>query len=229
MSLVDIFEEVEADLRAERMRGLLLRYGRVVGAAAVVVVLGILGWQGMVWWQLRQQRHVAASYFAAVQELGGVNPAGNAAGGNAAAEAAFARLSGNNTPEGYRTMARLRAAALAAGNGQQKLALSLWEEIAKDPASGPLFSGLARLLWVTHQINDVKPGSDVHPLEAELQPLLAPGDPWRPMAEEASALIALARGDKTAASKTLAELRSDPTTPQGVRARAAALLVQLSE
>ncbi len=227
--MVDIFEEVEADLRAERMRGLLLRYGRVAGAAAVVVGLGILGWQGTVWWQLRQQRQAAGAYFAAVQELGGANPAGNAAGGSAQAEAAFAHLSGSNTPEGYRTLARLRAAQLAAGNGQQDRALSLWQEVAKDRAAGPLFAGLARLLWVTHQIDGVKPGSNVEPLQAELQPLLAPGEPWRPMAEEATALIAMARGDKAAASKTLADLRSDPAAPQGVRARAAALLVQLSE
>lgn len=227
--MVDIFEEVEADLRAERMRGLLLRYGRLVGAAAIVVGLGILAWQGLLWWQARQQRHVAAVYFAAVQELGGVNPAGNSAGGSAKAEAALAQLSGNNTPAGYRTLARLRTAALAAGNGQQKLALSLWQEVAKDRAAGPLFAGLARLLWVTHQIDAVKPGGNVQPLEAELKPLLAPDDPWRPVAEEATALIALAQGDKAAATKTLTELQSDPGAPQGLRTRAGALLVQLSE
>lgn len=229
MGLVDIFEEVESDLRADRMRALLRRYGWWAGAGAIVVVLGILAWQGTMLLQARQQRHVAQAYFAAVQELGGTNPAGNQAGGNAKAEAAFAGLSGNSTPAGYRTLARLRAAELAAGNGQLKLALSLWKEVATDPAAGPLFAGLARLLWVTHQIDGVKPGSNVGPLEAELEPLLAPGNPWRPMAEEASALISLARGDKASARKTLAELRSDPSAPQGLRGRAAALMVQLSE
>lgn len=227
--MADIFQEIEADLRADRMRGLLTRYGKVVGAAAIVVALGVLGWQGSVWWHARQQRHVAAAYFAAVQELGGVHPAGGAAGGNAKAEALFARLSRNSTPAGYRTLARLRAAELAAGNGQQKLALSLWHEVASDPAAGPLFSGLARLLWVMHQINGVKPGSDVAPLKSELQPLLMPGDPWRPMAEEATALIAMAEGDKAAARKTFATLQSDPGAPQGLRARAGALLAHLSE
>lgn len=227
--MVDIFEEVEADLRAERMRGLLLRYGKVVAAAAIVVGVGILVWQGTVWWQSRQQSHVAAAYFAAVQQLGGTNPAGNEAAGSPKAEAALARLAGNNTPAGYRTLARLRAAALAAGNGQQTLALSLWQEVARDPGAGPLFSGLGRLLWVTHQIDGVKPGGNVEQLEAELQPLLAAGNPWRPIAEETEALIALAKGDQAAAKKTLGMLQNDPAAPQGVRARAGALLVQLSE
>lgn len=229
MGLVDIFEEVEADLRAERMRGLLLRYGRVVAAAAIVVGVGILAWQGTVWWQSRQQSHVAAAYFAAVQQLGGGNPAGDGAAGSAKAEAALTALAGNNTPAGYRTLARLRAAAAAAGSGQQKLALSLWQEVAHDPGAGPLFSGLGRLLWVMHQIDGVKPGGNAQPLEAELQPLLAGDNPWRPIAEETQALIAMARGDKAAAKKTLGVLRNDPAAPQGVRARAGALLVQLSE
>ncbi|MGH7077563.1 MAG: tetratricopeptide repeat protein [Acetobacteraceae bacterium] len=227
--MVDIFEEVEADLRAERMHGLLLRYGKVVAAAAIVAGVGILAWQGTVWWQSRQQSQVAAAYFAAVQQQGGVNPAGTDAGGSAKAEAAFARLAGNNTPVGYRTLAQLRAAALAAGNGQQKRALSLWQEIASDRAAGPLFSGLGRLLWVMHQIDEVKPGGNTRPLEAELRPLLAEGSPWRGVAEETEALIAIARGDKAAARKTLGTLRSDPAAPQGVRARAGALLVELSE
>ncbi|MGH7100862.1 MAG: tetratricopeptide repeat protein [Acetobacteraceae bacterium] len=227
--MVDIFEEVEADLRAERMRGLLLRYGKVVAAAAIVAGIGILAWQGTVWWQSRQQSRVAAAYFAAVQLEGGVNPAGNDAGGSAKAEAAFAQLAGNSTPVGYRTLAQLRAAALAIGNGQQKLALSLWQEITNDPRAGPLFSGLGRLLWVMHQIDEVKPGGNTQPLEAELRPLLAADSPWRAVAEETQALIAMARGDKAAARKTLGALRSDPAAPQEVRARAGALLVQLSE
>ncbi|MDA8052257.1 MAG: tetratricopeptide repeat protein [Rhodospirillales bacterium] len=227
--MADIFEEVEADLRADRARAFLVRYGKVFAAAAVAVALGVAAWQGLVWWRARQQRSVATAYFAAAQSLGAVNPAGTAAGGDAKAETAFARLTENNLPAGYRTLARLRAAALAAGNGQQKLALTLWQGVAQDRQAGPLFAGLARLLWVTHQIDGIRSGGDVRRLAAELRPLLVSGDPWRPMAEEATALIAIARGDKAAAKKTLSALRSDPSAPQGVRARAAALLVQLSE
>jgi hypothetical protein len=224
--LADIFEEVEADLRAERVRGLLLRYGKLLAAAAIVVVLAAVAWQGAAWWRDRQLRNVATAYFAAVQKAGAVNPA---AGGNAKAETDFARLAGNNTPAGYRSLARLRAAALAAEGGQTKRALALWQELAQDPNADPLLAGLGRLLWVTHQIDGLKPGSDAGPLEAELQPLLAAGNAWQPMAKEAVALIAIARGDKAAAKKALTELSGDPNAPQGLRARAGALLARLSE
>jgi hypothetical protein len=224
--LADIFEEVAADLRAERARTLLLRYGKFLAAAAIGVVIAAGAWQGLAWWRARQLRTVATAYFAAMQVAGAANPAG---GANAKAEADFARLTGNNTPAGYRSLARLRAAALAAQGGQTKLALTLWQDLAHDPNADPLLAGLARLLWVTHQIDALKPGSNAGPLEAELRPLLAAGDPWQPMAREAVALIAIARGDKAAAKKALTELSGDPSAPQGLRARAGALLARLAE
>lgn len=224
--MADIFEEVEADLRAERMRALALRYGKFAAAAAVAVVVGVAAWQGMAWLQARRQRTVAMAYFAAAQEAVTSTPAGS---GNAKAEADFARLAGNDTPAGYRTLARLRAAALAADAGQQKLALALWQELARDPGADPLLQGLGRLLWVTHQIDGVKSAAAAKPLEAELQPLLAADSPWRPMAEEAAALIAIATGDKAGAGKILTTLSGDPTAPQGARQRAAALLARISE
>jgi len=224
--LVDIFEEVEADLRAERMRALALRYGKFAAAAAVAVALGVAAWEGMAWQQARRQRSVAMAYFTAAQEAVAATPAGS---GNAKAEADFARLAGNDTPAGYRTLARLRAAALATDAGQNKLALTLWQEVANDRDADPLLAGLARLLSVTHRIDGVRTEAEAKPLEAELQPLLAAGNPWRPMAEEAEALIDIASGDKPAAEKTLTDLSGDPGTPQGVRGRAAALLARLSE
>jgi hypothetical protein len=224
--LADIFEEVEQDLRAERVRALLLRYGKFLVAAAVIAVLAVAGWQGLAWWRARRDQRVATAYFAAEQAAQATSPA---ASGNAKAEADFARLAGKNTPAGYRTLARLRAAALAAEGGQQKLALTLWQEVAQDPDADPLLRGLSRLLWVTHQIDGAKSAAAAKPLEAELQPLLAPDNPWRPMAEEASALIAMASGDTKGAEKTLKELSGDPSAPAGTRRRAAALLARLSE
>jgi len=227
--LADIFEEVESDLRAERLRTLLLRYGKLIIAAAVLVVLAVAAWQGLAWWHARQIQRAASAYFDAAQAAAQATTPTGATAGAGKAEAAFAALSGNNTPAGYRTLARLRAAGLAAASGQQKLALTLWQKMADDPGADPLLRGLSRLLWVMHQINDVKSPSAAKPLEAELQPLLAADNPWRPMAEEASALIAIAAGNKAEARKTLTELSGDPLAPQGVRQRSAALLARLSE
>lgn len=225
--LADIFEEVESDLRAERMRALLQRYGKFVLAAAIIVILAVAGWQGLLWLRARQAARVAMEYFTA-EQAAQATPAGGA-GGNPKAEADFAALAGKNTPAGYRTLARLRAAALAAQGGQQTLALKLWKEVADDPEADPLLQGLGRLLWVRGQIDGVKSAAQAKPLQVELAPLLAADDPWRPMAEEASALIAMEAGDKAGAHKTLTNLSGDPAAPQGVRERASALLARLSE
>ena len=224
--MADIFEEVEADLRSERMRALLLRYGKFLVAAAVVVVLGVAAWQGFAWLKERHQRQVATAFFAAQQAAG---PSGATGAANAKALADFSALAGNNTPAGYRVLARLRAAALAMRAGQKKLALTLWQEVAKDPGADPLLAGLGRLLWVTAQVDGVKTAADAKPLQVELQPLLEARSAWRPMAEETAALIAMAERDKVAARKTLTELAGDPSAPQGLRSRAAALLARLTE
>lgn len=224
----DIFDEVDADLRSERMRAELLRYGKFVGVAAIVVAIGILVWQGLMWRDRRNEQHVASAYYAAMAAA--ETPPGTAAGeasGEAKAEAALARLTGKSTPVGYRTLARLNAAALAAKSGNLKLALTLWQEIVTDKTVNFLYQDLARLLWVTHQIATVKPGSNVQPLLAELAPLLTPEDTWRPLAEEAKALIALAQNDKKAARSALMAIVNDPTVPQGLHERATALLAQL--
>lgn len=225
----DLFDEVDADLRSERMRAELLRYGKFVGVAAIVVAIGIGVWQLLLWHDRRNEAAVASAYYAAMAaaETPPATTAG-AASGKAEAEADLARLTGKSTPIGYRTLARLNAAALAAKGGNLKLALTLWQDIVTDKSANFVYQDLARLLWVTHQIATVKPGSNVQPLLAELAPLLTPEDPWRPMAEEAKALIALAQDDKKAARSALMAILNDPSTPQGLHERASALLARLA-
>ena len=46
----DIFQEVDEEVRRERLMQLWKRYGNFVIAAAVIVVLGVGGWRGYQWW-----------------------------------------------------------------------------------------------------------------------------------------------------------------------------------
>jgi hypothetical protein len=49
--VVDIFDEVSDDLRTERAARLFRRYGLLVLAAAVLVLLGVAAQQGWIWYQ----------------------------------------------------------------------------------------------------------------------------------------------------------------------------------
>jgi len=44
--VVDIFDEVDEELRAERAQQLLKRYGGVIIAGAILIVGAAAGWQG---------------------------------------------------------------------------------------------------------------------------------------------------------------------------------------
>ncbi|MGH7152403.1 MAG: tetratricopeptide repeat protein, partial [Acetobacteraceae bacterium] len=102
-------------------------------------------------------------------------------------------------------------------------ALALWDAVAADPSADKLLRGLATLLWTQHQLDKGVPGI----LEARLKPLAVPDNPWRPMAEEQLALLAVRQGHTAQAKDTLTALSHDVTAPKGVRERATAVLAQL--
>jgi len=212
----DIFDEVEEDLRAERMRALLTRYAGVVLLLGLVVLGGVAAWQGWDWYQARQDRFAAQTYITAMLAAGDTGPV--AAPARAQALGQFLALS-RTAPTGYRTLARLHAAALEADAGHLPQALALWNAVAADQSADPLLRGLAGLLWADRQLDSADPGV----LAARLKTLATPGAPWRALAEEDLALLDLRQHRDADAKRRLDALAKDPTTPAGVRQQAAAL------
>ena len=212
--MADIFDEVEEDLRAERMKRLLARYGGLLAGLMLLVVAGVAGMQGWRWWQSRQAAEVAGTYLA-------VNKAAAEPGADAKASAdRFAALAAE-APPGYRSLARLRAAALKAEAGDRAGALALWDEIARDSSVDPLYRDLGTVMWGLHSLGE----GDQAAIESRLAPL-AEG-PWRASVQEIRALAALGRGATEEARQLLTELTTNPATPQGVRDRAGKLLAGL--
>ena len=140
--LVDIFDEVDEELRAERAGKLLKRYGGLIIGLALLIVAGAAGWQGWRWYQAKQDAAAALEYLTAMR-LADSAAAGNTAN-TPAAIAALDRLA-VTAPEGYRTLARLRDAALKADTGDLAGATALWNAVAADGAADPLLRDLANL------------------------------------------------------------------------------------
>jgi len=214
--VVDIFDEVDEDLRADRAADLLKRYGGLIIAAAVLIVGATGGWQAWRWWQARQDTQAGMAFTAAMTA---------AETGGAARDAAalpFEEIAAS-APEGYRVLARLRAAAAKASSGDLPGAAVLWDQVAADTAADPLLRDLASLSWAARQIDTGDPAA----LEARLRPLTEPGNPWRSLAQEQLALLDLRQGKTAAARDVFTRLAADPTAPRGVRGRASALLGRL--
>ncbi len=212
--MADIFDEVQEDLRAERMKRLMTRYGGLLAGLMLLAVASVGGMQGWRWWQSRQAAQTAEVYMAANKSAAEPGADGKAAADRFAAIAAEA-------PPGYRSLARLRAAALKAEAGDRAGALALWEEIARDGAIGPLYRDLGTVMWSLHSLDSGDPAA----IESRLAPL-AEG-PWRASVQEIRALAAMKRGATEEAKQLLTGLTTAPAAPQGVRDRAGKLLAEI--
>ena len=121
--MVDIFDEVEEDLRAERAEKLLKKYAWLIIAAAVAIVGAAAGWQ--LWTRYQHQQDAAAASqlrrgAGATEQPGAAKPDQIAVLDQLAATG----------PEGYKTLARLRAAGLKADAGDLPGAEALWNAVA---------------------------------------------------------------------------------------------------
>lgn len=220
----DIFAEVEEDLRAERIKRIFQRYGGLMIAAAVAVVLGTAAWKGWDWYQARARTRAATAYLAAMQQAA-------APADQKAAITAFEGLArqgdGLAGSPGYRALALLQLAALRDAAGGHAEALGLWDQVAADSAADPVLRDTARLQWALHRLDSADKPDIATAVQAHLQPLLDPANPLHSLAEEARALMLLREGKKDQALPVLKRLAQDVTAPQGVRARAAGLTAQL--
>lgn len=215
--VVDIFDEVEEDLRAERAARLLREYAWLIIAVAVAVVGAAVGWQLWARWQTSRDMQAAQHYVTATAQADSASPAAKAS-----AIAALVQQAAT-APEGYRTLSRLRAAGLKADAGDIASAAALLDQVAADASADPLLRDLADLESAQRQLDHGDPAM----LEARLKPLAAPGNPWAPLAREQLALLDLRQGKAADAKAALKALSTDIVAPNGLRQRVAAILAGL--
>jgi hypothetical protein len=211
----DIFQEVDEELRRERLKKLWDRYGNYVLAAAIVVVVAIGSWRGYEWWEGKKAAESGAAFEAATTL--------SESGKHAEAAAAFAKLAAEGT-SGYRHLARVREAAEIAQEGDAKSAVAAYDKIAADKAVGQVLQDTAALRAGTLLI-DTAPFDEVR---QRLEPLAAPDRTFRHTAREMLALAAWRVGDATAAKRWFDMILSDGQTPAAIRNRVEMLMALIA-
>jgi hypothetical protein len=211
----DIFNEVDEEVRREQLKKLWERYGNLIIAAAVMVVLAVAAWRGYDYWQARQAA-VAGSAFDAATVLADQ-------GKHDEAEAAFTKLAADGTA-GYRLLARLRSAE-ELGEHDPKAAVTAYDAIAADNASQPLLGNLASIRAALLLVDT----ASFDEMTRRLEPLAQPNGAFRHTARELLAWSAWRNGDQAAARRWADAAKSDPEAPNALRARMDVLTTLLPE
>lgn len=201
-------DEVAEEVRRDRLFRLMRRYGWI-GIAAVVLVVG---GAAVTEWRRAEAR-------AAAEALGdGLY----AALRSETPEARAAALDGLATGPGAAPALMLEAGALVAA-GETEAAAARLQALAEDSGQPRIWRDLAALKRVMLLGRGLAPEERI----AALQPLAAPGAPFRVFAVEQEALARLDAGEREPALALLRSLLADQEASLGLRLRAAQLMVAL--
>ncbi|BBF94173.1 tetratricopeptide repeat protein [Blastochloris tepida] len=210
----DIFQEVEEEVRREKLRALWDKYGGLVLALAVAIVIGVAGWRGWEWWQHRQAEAAGVRFEAALRLA--------AEGKTAESEAALASLQAEG-PGGYALLARLtRADVLSATD--RAAAVAAYDAIAADTGAPALIRDLAQVRAGLLLID----GAPYADMKSRLEPLAAAEGAYRHTARELLAASAWKAGERPEATKWTDRLLSDPQASSSLRLRGEILRELLS-
>jgi hypothetical protein len=215
----EFLEEVEKDIRQEKLLQLWRQYGKQITAGVVAIIVVIAAYN--LWGQYNRNKQIQmAEKLIAAQEL-------ITQGETTKAHAILTSLSeaSNST---YRSLGLFQKAALLLQEGSPaKLteAIAVYNQLAENKKMDLLWRDLATLLATMASIDlpDVKADD----LLAKLEPLTSDQNPWRYLAKEMKGLLLFRKGEKAQSMELFARLVQDSQTPQGISLRSR-LMVQIA-
>lgn len=204
--MADIFHEVDEEVRREQLKKLWDRYSIYLIAAAVLLVAAIAGWRGYEYW-IAQRAAAAGADFEAALAL-------SDQGKRPEAEAAFAKVAAE-APDGYRVLARFRAAAVL-GKSKSGDAVKAYDELSADGSLVPVWRDLAAVRAAMLLVDT----ASLSEMQKRLDPVAEPTRSFRHSARELLALSAWRNHDLANARRYLDMIATDAESPIGIRARA---------
>ncbi|MCJ2178521.1 tetratricopeptide repeat protein [Novosphingobium album (ex Hu et al. 2023)] len=211
----DVFlREVDDALRQDQFEGVMKNYGKPFLA---VIVLGLAGFAGWIYWNHRQTQEMEGQTEAYVQALDSVQ-----ASNWDDAKAKLEPLAADST-DANATSARLMLAAIALEKDNKAEALKLYRQVSSDAKVPPPLRDLAKVREVAADFDAMKPQDVVD----QLKPLAAPGNPWFGVAGEMVGMAYLKLGKKDQAAPLFGAIAKDESVNDGLRSRARQLAALL--
>ena len=206
--MADIFDEINEELKQDRMTAIWQRYGKYVIAFVVAVVAGVSLTQGYSYYLQQRDSRSADVFFNAIlsDDVAGT------------LEAATDELS-----EGYFLLAEFRLASALVKNDQVAEAEQHYLSIAERDDIQQIYRDIALLLSVMQ----APKSTQVSALQTRLDPLISSASPLKGLALEQAAALDVRRGNRTAAIEKLNELVVLTDIPASLRRRASQILTVL--
>lgn len=198
--------EVDDAVRAGDLEHFWTRYGRWLLAAILVALAAFGGW---IYWQNQQRAAAEAQgekFVLAVEKLEG--------GNLKEAKADFTMLANADQP-GYRAMAQILLANIAAAEGDSKKAVAGYGKVAADSGLPQAFRDMALIRQTAAEFDTLPPQKVVD----RLKPLAKPGAPWFGSAGEMTAIAYMKMGKDNLAGPIFAQIAKQEDLPQTLRAR----------
>jgi len=207
MSDDGFFREVSQELRQDQAKALWDRYGTLIIAGAIAVVVATAAFVGWEYWSQSRADRSGDAYLNALSLA--------REGNNEEAKAAFEALETDGYGA-YPVLARMRAATLSAQEGDYAGAVAGFDSVAADSAVPLSIREMARLragyLLVGH-------GSYAD-VAQRVESLTGDSNPLRHSAREALGLSAWKEGRMVDAAALFEQILNDDNVPQNMRQRA---------
>ena len=208
--MADIFDEINEELKQDRMSALWARYGKYLIAVAGLVIAVVVFTQTYKQWQVSQNEQAAETFYQAMM------------GDDAAAAFEVVR---DDLTEGYQMLADFKIASDKANSGDKQAAEELYLALSKNDDIASLYRDLA-LLLAAMNVPDSRTADDII---AMLVPLTEGSGPFQGLALEAAAGADVQAGRIEAAMEKLGQIEQLADISAPLRQRSVELKKILGE
>lgn len=214
MSDDGLFREVDEEVRRDKLTKIWDRFGNLILAGCIGIVVVVGGFKGWQYWQAQLAEKAGMAWYNAISL--------SAAGKTAEADAAFDEIT-KSGHKGYSVLAKLSQAARLGQDGNNEQAVRIYDGVAADTAVDQPLRNLARIR-AAYLLVDTDGVSD---LTSRLSGLDGSDSSWRHAVREILALAYVRESDFKAADEQLKLILADPATPAALRARTVLVSAQI--
>lgn len=200
-------QEVEENLRRDRVTDFFKSYGKWIAVAVVLFLAAIGGW---IYWEEQQKRtssDQSEKLHALLTDI--------SAGKTQTVPQRVAELEKSHS-DVVRASASLTDAAVALEKNNRSAAIAKYRELVNDKDVAQPFRDVATVRLTALEFDTIKPEEVI----ARLQPLAKAGSPWFGSAGEMTAFALMKQNKNAEAGRLFAAIAADQQVPSSIRSRA---------